>query len=69
MGIDQRIGSKSLNAVPGYGGSCFPKDVKAFSSTAKKFNIDFNQLAINPLARAEELSMEEFISIFRAISI
>ena len=40
MGIDKRIGSKFLNAGPGYGGSCFPKDVKAFYSTAKKKNID-----------------------------
>ena len=40
MGIDQRIGSKFLHAGPGYGGSCFPKDVKAFSSTAKKYNVD-----------------------------
>ena len=42
MGIDQRIGPKFLNAGPGYGGSCFPKDVKAFSSTAKKFNVDLS---------------------------
>ncbi len=42
MGIDQRIGSKFLNAGPGYGGSCFPKDVKAFSSTAKKYNVDLS---------------------------
>ena len=42
MGIDKRIGSKFLNAGPGFGGSCFPKDVKAFASTAKKKNIDLS---------------------------
>mgnify|MGYP001433464296 CR=1 FL=1 len=42
MGIDKRISSKFLNAGPGFGGSCFPKDVKAFSSTAKKKNIDLS---------------------------
>ena len=48
MGIDKRIGSKFLHAGPGYGGSCFPKDVKSFKSTAKKFNIDFSILdAVN----------------------
>ena len=48
MGIDQRIGSKFLHAGPGYGGSCFPKDVKAFASSAKKQNINFSILdAVN----------------------
>jgi len=42
MGIDKRIGSKFLNAGPGYGGSCFPKDVKAFSATAKKMKVDLS---------------------------
>mgnify|MGYP001328848796 FL=1 len=44
MGMDRRIGSKFLHAGPGFGGSCFPKDVKAFVNTAYKHDIDFSIL-------------------------
>jgi len=42
MGLDKRIGEKFLNAGPGFGGSCFPKDVKAFSATAKKHDVELS---------------------------
>ena len=45
MGIDKRIGNKYLHAGPGYGGSCFPKDVKAFISTGEKNGIDLSILS------------------------
>jgi UDPglucose 6-dehydrogenase len=39
MGLDNRIGPKFLHAGIGYGGSCFPKDVKALLATAKDYGV------------------------------
>ncbi len=40
MGLDRRIGSRFLQAGLGYGGSCFPKDVKALVATARRHGIE-----------------------------
>ena len=44
MCSDKRIGSQFLFPGLGYGGSCFPKDVKALLKTAKKNNCDYQLL-------------------------
>ena len=42
MGLDKRIGGRFLRAGPAYGGSCFPKDTKAITSTADKFKTNLS---------------------------
>ncbi|HDL64677.1 MAG TPA: UDP-glucose/GDP-mannose dehydrogenase family protein [Proteobacteria bacterium] len=44
VGLDNRVGSRFLNAGVGYGGSCFPKDVSAFIAIADELGYDFKLL-------------------------
>lgn len=53
MGLDKRIGSEFLKPGIGYGGSCFPKDVKALISIAKHFGKRFALLE-----EVEHINME-----------
>jgi UDPglucose 6-dehydrogenase len=49
IGADGRIGNKFLHPGPGYGGSCFPKDVAALIRTARE--------ARQPLSLIEQVQM------------
>jgi UDPglucose 6-dehydrogenase len=44
IGLDNRIGSKFLHAGPGFGGSCFPKDVRALIKTAQDQDVSLRIL-------------------------
>lgn len=57
IGMDDRIGKQFLSPGAGYGGSCFPKDVKALISIAKDYDYSFSLLEevekINDRARRD----------------
>jgi UDPglucose 6-dehydrogenase len=56
MGLDKRIGPLFLNAGIGYGGSCFPKDVKALIAYARSLNCDTQLLeSVEAVNKAQPL--------------
>ncbi|PZD79105.1 UDP-glucose/GDP-mannose dehydrogenase family protein [Mesonia sp. K7] len=55
MGTDSRIGKRFLFPGIGYGGSCFPKDVKALHKSGKDINFDFKILdAVEKINQAQK---------------
>jgi UDPglucose 6-dehydrogenase len=63
MGFDKRIGKSFLNAGIGYGGSCFPKDVRAFNQIGKENGLDFSLL--KDVDKINMKRVERFISKLR----
>ncbi len=62
VGSDDRIGAKFLYPGIGYGGSCFPKDVKALYKTAKDHDYDFQILsAVEKVNDSQKLKLVEKI--------
>ncbi|MFC7704834.1 UDP-glucose dehydrogenase family protein [Plastorhodobacter daqingensis] len=52
IGLDSRIGPRFLQAGPGFGGSCFPKDTRAFAATGRRLGA--RQTVIEALIAANE---------------
>ncbi len=67
IGTDLRIGPQFLFAGVGYGGSCFPKDVKALSKTAEECKYDFKILNAVQWVNKQQRKMftDKIISHFR----
>ena len=59
MGIDGRISPKFLHAGPGFGGSCFPKDIKALASLAKLKKVPM--CTLEGAIKANELQKQRMI--------
>jgi len=61
LGMDKRIGPKFLHPGPGYGGSCFPKDVKGLANTARDNDFCFKiaEAVIDVNARQREIIIEK----------
>ncbi len=60
MGLDKRIGKQFLRAGLGYGGSCFPKDVRAMVKIGEDLGIDMS--LVKEVDRINTLRIERFIN-------
>lgn len=63
IGMDKRIGRPFLNAGLGYGGSCFPKDIKAFIAISESLGYPFELL--KEVERINDSQRERFITTIR----
>ena len=63
IGSDTRIGNKFLYPCCGYGGSCFPKDVKALIKTAKGKGYDLRVL--NAVEEVNEMQKNVLFEKFK----
>ena len=65
MGKDGRISSKFLHPGPGFGGSCFPKDIQALHSLGKEKNVILNtvEATIKTNAHQKNIALEKILKL------
>jgi UDPglucose 6-dehydrogenase len=63
IGMDRRIGRNFLNAGIGYGGSCFPKDIAAFTAISEQLGVPFNLL--KEVQRINSAQKDRFLKTIR----
>ena len=63
IGLDPRIGKLFLNAGPGYGGSCLPKDMKALINFANISGI--NPILLNAVEEVNTKQLKQIISLIK----
>ena len=56
IGLDPRIGNLFLNAGPGYGGSCLPKDIKAIINLSSKLGVNHTLLTAVEKINKQQIS-------------
>jgi len=63
IGVDPRIGTMFLNAGPGYGGSCLPKDVKAIINFSSKIGV--NSTLLDAVEEVNQNQVKNITSIIK----
>ena len=65
IGLDPRIGKLFLNAGPGYGGSCLPKDISALINFANKIGV--NPMLLNAVKNTNRDQVSNIVSLMKKI--
>ena len=65
IGLDPRIGKLFLNAGPGYGGACLPKDISALINFADKIGV--NPMLLNAVKNTNREQVSNIVSLMKKI--
>ena len=63
IGLDPRIGNLFLNAGPGYGGSCLPKDMNAIINLSSKIGV--KPILLNAVERTNKLQISNIVTLIK----